>query len=417
MHENGEVYISVAKHNNLQDNSRELRSIGEEQLTSNSNGKHPHVSLQIPPKPLSAAKFRSSEGSLRSPVGLKTATSAPGNFLRGLSIKKKNSRTEGEKSYLLNVDELAGSGSPGLSDTISRAASVRRASFDLSPSAVKANTEKRKVPKGAVNKKVLRSLSVPGSNTVIVRSLSFAAKKERDHSDNRDEETTSVSPGVEDEEEIPEEEAVCRICLDTCEEGNTLKMECNCKGALQLIHEQCAVKWFSMRGNKDCEVCGQEVSNLPVTLLRISSTARRNNSREQNHRGTNTRAVSPWQDFVVLVIISSICYFFFLEQLLIRDMKNRAIATAAPSAIALGLTASALAIILAIREYIWTFAALEFAFVALIMCLFNNLLRVKAIYSILLSAVLSFGATTILNRLYIHIYYWRVQASQESNPV
>ncbi|KAK9689943.1 hypothetical protein RND81_09G093000 [Saponaria officinalis] len=411
MHEQNEVSISVAK-DSLQDKSRELRTISEEQSTTNSNGKN--NPLQIPPKPLSATKFRNSEGSLQSPVFLKTATSAPGSFLRGLSIKKKNNNPpEGEKRYLLNVNET-------VSDvSCVRSASLPRPSFDLSPSAVtpasvKTNTGKRKVVKGAVNKKVSRSLSVPGRNTIIVRSLSFAADKEQGHSDNRDGEITSVSPGGDDDEEIGEEEAVCRICLDTCEEGNTLKMECNCKGALQLIHEQCAVKWFSMRGNKNCEVCGQEVSNLPVTLLRIPSTAQ---GRGQNHRAIYTRTVSPWQDFVVLVLISSICYFFFLEQLLIRDMKNRAIVIAAPSALAVGLVGSALAVTLAIREYIWTFAAMEFAFVALVMCLFYNMVRLKAVYSILLSAVMSFGTTTILNRLYIHIYYWRVQASQDSNPV
>uniref|UniRef100_A0A0R0HGW0 RING-CH-type domain-containing protein n=1 Tax=Glycine max TaxID=3847 RepID=A0A0R0HGW0_SOYBN len=150
-------------------------------------------------------------------------------------------------------------------------------------------------------------------------------------------ETTKDTENGDDGEDIAEEEAVCRICLvDLCEGGETLKMECSCKGELALAHQECAIKWFSIKGNKTCDVCKDEVRNLPVTLLWIRSV-RTQNTRARSEQGDDFRA---WQELPVLVIVNMLAYFCFLEQLLVGRMRTKAIFISLPFACALGLLSS-----------------------------------------------------------------------------
>ncbi|KAM7255893.1 hypothetical protein ACFE04_011634 [Oxalis oulophora] len=413
------VTSGVGVHESSKAQVQTTERFNQEASDPGSSGGHADLSLRIPPKPLASVGSRSCTGLIQSQSSSK-ASSSLGGFFRGLSFRKESTR-DGERSFLLNLDTNPGSQIPFMAGIKSSftwkkwpSLPVNRLSPSVStPDSPSTSGERHKSNKAVRQPAFSRSLSVPGRNIVIVRSVSFIANKEIADADTDDDKKISTS--MEDnDEEIPEEEAVCRICLDVCEEGNMLKMECSCKGALRLVHEQCAIKWFSTKGNQICEVCGQMVQNLPVTLLRVSTNTRWNN-RPDTGQLTNSQSASAWQDFVLLVLISTICYFFFFEQLLINDMNTQAIVIAAPFSFTLGLLASIFAVILAIREYIWTYAALEFVLVAIPVHLFYSVLHLKAIYAVMFSSILGFGTAMSLNSMYLQYYAWRVQVSQNTN--
>lgn len=401
--------------------------LNKEISDSGANGRRPDISLQVPPRPLG---FGSTAGGkvMDHSQSFSKGRSSPKGFLRVLSFKRKvNVAADGERSSLLNSDPKTAAESTSMT-SISEIPWSRCNSLpvshapNLSPSVaatpVSARTynEQQIKPHKDVKSKVSRSLSIPGRNVVIVRSVSFNTRSEQDKEDTNDDQITPAPVEVTEDEEIPEEAAVCRICLDECDEGNTFKMECYCKGDLRLVHEECLIKWLNTKGTNKCEICGKVVQNLPVTLLRVSSSVQRRNRPLQDHQNFNSETISAWQDFVVLVLISTICYFFFLEQLLLPDLKTQAIIMSAPFSFTLGLLGSVFAIVLAIKEYIWTYAALEFALVAITVHLFYTMLHLAPIYSILLSTVFGFGIAMGINYMYIQYVNWRLQVSINENP-
>jgi hypothetical protein len=82
----------------------------------------------------------------------------------------------------------------------------------------------------------------------------------------------------------------------TEEYGETLKMECSCRGEMALAHRECALKWFSIKGNRTCDVCGREVSNLPVTVVRLpnESTGSSQVTGQQSVSQDLGYYISPW---------------------------------------------------------------------------------------------------------------------------
>ncbi|KAI3957429.1 hypothetical protein MKW98_003150 [Papaver atlanticum] len=219
-----------------------------------------------------------------------------------------------------------------------------------------------------------------------------------------------------DGEDIPEKEAVCRICLvELAEGGNTLKLECRCKGELALAHKECAVKWFSIKGSKNCDVCNEEVQNLPVTLLRIE------NNPTPNVRGLRSQAPVQqyrlWQDVPVLVILSMLAYFCFLEQLLVQRMHTGAIAITLPFSCILGLLASMTASTMVTRAFVWMYASIQFTLVVLFAHLFYTLLHVQVVLSILLSSFAGFGIAMSGYALLTELFRWRRRLAQLPNQL
>ncbi|OMO73524.1 Zinc finger, RING-CH-type [Corchorus olitorius] len=197
-------------------------------------------------------------------------------------------------------------------------------------------------------------------------------------------------------EDIPEEEAVCRICLTELGEGSeTLKMECSCKGELALAHQECAIKWFSIKGNKTCDVCKQEVQNLPVTLLRL-----------QNAQGHNMRGTGLLRPVEVA------------RYRQVSKMKSGAIAISLPFSCILGLLASMTSTTMVRRKYVWIYATIQFGLVVLSAHLFYSLLHIQAVLSVLLSAFVGFGGTMCgTSVLYEVSRGWRRRRAESNQQV
>ncbi|KAH0660452.1 hypothetical protein KY289_029200 [Solanum tuberosum] len=205
-------------------------------------------------------------------------------------------------------------------------------------------------------------------------------------------------------EDIPEEEAVCRICLvELCEGGETLKMECSCKGELALAHQECAFKWFSVKGNRTCDVCKQEVRNLPVTLRRLQSANVGSNSFQ--HLEINGYRVS--QELPILVIVSMLAYFCFLEQLLVGSMGTGAIAISVPFSCVLGLLSSLASSTMVKRRFVWVYASIQFILVVFFAHMFYSLVHVQAVLSILLSTFAGLGVAMCGCSILIEFFRWK----------
>lgn len=412
----------------------------------------PKLSVQIPPRPMSNGSTSSLKSNLPpTPSSMKNKTPIRG-FPPRPSIKNRASTSEGEKTVLLTHGaSLKSIPSLGTEATLSalKSYSFKKvlAAFSgnrgsslpvtpvakLSPSTSESLYGVKSVDQSSLIKQhargnFSRSLSAPLNNKVrslrrtnptgavmLVKSNTPRVMEGRNVAS--PDKISAADSGNEDVgEEIPEEDAVCRICMDAlCEGGETLKMECSCKGELALAHEECAVKWFTIKGNKICDVCNQEVQNLPVTLFRVESSQAVSRWPARTPPNLQMDRFRFWEDVPSLVMISMLAYFCFLEQLLVDDMKVRALAIALPFACILGLLAAVTASSMVNKEYIWAYSAFQFAVVILCAHIFYTVLRLQAIFAILLSTFAGSGIAMIMNSLVLEYLTWRARVTRRSN--
>lgn len=435
--------ISTPPHLNFQEGEGDESSLVEQQ------NRRPSLStLQIPERCLentlsSFTRLDPSPSSTRAglpprPHSAKLISSVK-NLLPQRSYKAKTSSQDVEKVVLI-VPDAPSSDKPSTSRSFSLnrvifPSSTKSAAHSLpvTPVANVAHksseddhkTDHSMIPKSDIQSHMQRSLSVPLN--VKARSL------RRMDSSGRMIRVTSATPQpattndalpdgsseiqvVEEDpgEDIPEEEAVCRICfIELGEGGETLKMECSCKGELALSHKECAVKWFTIKGNKTCDVCKQDVRNLPVTLIKIQNPPAivRRPPTVQQRDMTRYRV---WEDVPVLVMISVLAYFCFLEQLLVSDLGVRALALSLPFSVILGFLSAIIASTMASRSYVWAYASFQFATVILFAHIFYAVLNVNAILTVMLSSFTGFGIAISTNSLLVEYLRWRTNQHRHS---
>ncbi|KAK3227350.1 hypothetical protein Dsin_007212 [Dipteronia sinensis] len=381
----------------------------------------------LPPRP-NSAKFKSSVR----------------NLLPQRSFRSKNMSQDGEKTVLIIPDTPPSDGPPDKPST-SRSFSLNKVFFPSSmkvahslPATPRADSgpdsvqerhlhSQPDISKLGVQQHMRRSFSVPVN--IKVRSLRrtesggglirVIAATPRPDAVERNSPNDDLATEIGDKdagEDIPEEEAVCRICLvELGEGGETFKMECSCKGELALAHQECTIKWFSIKGNRTCDVCKQDVRNLPVTLFKIQNpqnVVRRPATVLQQREVARYRV---WQDVPVLVMVSMLAYFCFLEQLLVSDLGPRALAISLPFSCVLGLLSSMIASTMVSKSYIWAYASFQFAIVILFAHIFYSVLNVNPILSVILSSFTGFGIAISTNSLLVEYLRWRTSRQMQSS--
>ncbi|PWA95384.1 zinc finger, RING-CH-type, Zinc finger, RING/FYVE/PHD-type [Artemisia annua] len=194
-------------------------------------------------------------------------------------------------------------------------------------------------------------------------------------------------------EEEEEEEDVCRICMVGFEGAeDTFTLECGCKGELSLTHKECTIKWFSMKGDRNCEVCKQDIMNLPL----IFPTYR------------------VWKDAPILLIVSIALYICFLTILWGRQMRFGALVLSVPFGSLLGLLGSMISTTMVRRRYALIYAAAQFMLVVVFALIFYSKLHMPGILSAFLGIFAGFGGAMCGAFILYSFLKWRDNQLRET---
>lgn len=121
-----------------------------------------------------------------------------------------------------------------------------------------------------------------------------------------------------------------------------------------------------------------------------------------------------WRGTTILVIVSMLAYFCFLEQLLVGDHGTAALAISLPFACVLGLFSSLTTAKMVSRKYVWIYSAVQYLFIVLFTHLFYRYVRLQAVIAIILSTFAGFGVAICANAILLQIIRWRARRASMS---
>ncbi|RYR42866.1 hypothetical protein Ahy_A08g039300 isoform B [Arachis hypogaea] len=114
-----------------------------------------------------------------------------------------------------------------------------------------------------------------------------------------------------------------------------------------------------------------------------------------------------WQELPVLVIVSMLAYFCFLEQLLVGEMGHNAISISLPFSCVLGLLSAMTSTTMVKSKFTWVYASVQLVLVALFAHIFYSLVTKRAILSIILATFAGFSVVMSGSSIIGEILRWR----------